>query len=61
MGFVTTIETFQKLGVLLSAVDEACSFLVEFINPKITIFVGFGNQESVQVTGVAVVHLSLID
>lgn len=61
MGFVTTIETFQELGVLLSAVDEACSLLIEFINPKITIFVSFGNQESVKVTGVAVVHLSLID
>ena len=40
MGFSTTIETIQELGVLLSPVYEACSLLVESINPKITIFVG---------------------
>lgn len=61
MRLISTVKAVQKSTVLFSLVDQPCLFLIEFIDTEVPIFVGLGQEEPVEIAGVAVIHFSLID
>ena len=61
MRLIATVKAVQKSAVLLSLVDQRCLFLIEYVDTEVLVLVGFGQEEPVQIAGVAVIHFSLID